>query len=480
MAVILLPLFFINVKDSHNWGDEFAMYIMQTDNLVNGEPQSQTPYIYNPENPFLGPPAYPIGFPLILSPVYAISGNSIYALSLWITAFLFGLGMILTVFLRKHFNDLITFFLVLIIIYNPWTLNLKMEIIEVIPFTFLLFLAVYLFEKYAQGPFWVGIIIAFIGGLLMSTHIIGMVFPLAVLIWAIRKRFIEKDKTPVNKCVCGFLVSVGSLMFYLLLNKLIFPIPAVEGGAHAGIWGHEKLYATVLYSLDYYTEEFIRFFTPHGGSWQFLPLMLGAGIFTFTVLGMIKSFFKRLDLIDMIVILYLGLLLIYPDRYAGIRRLFPIMPFLVIYLVRGLQTVKIYPGIKQNTKAWFLGILVLVSYLNMIWFILKTDNETLEGPQQKASIEAFQYIRENTAPDAIFLFAKPRALALYTEHRALANNWNDSNDEIEKLINEFEIDYLLEGRAVPGTNISSYAGRSDAPIELVWDNDKFFLFRVVK
>ncbi|MCK5338558.1 MAG: hypothetical protein KAJ50_07095, partial [Bacteroidales bacterium] len=173
MAVMMLPLFFINVRSSHDWGGDFAMYIMQAENIVNGVSQSETAYIYEPDNPVLGPPAYPIGFPLLLSPVYALAGNSVFAFTLWITAFLMGIGMIMAVFLRRYFSDLIVFFLVMIVIYNPWTLSMKLEIMSEFPFTFLLLLCLFLFEKYGKGPFWMGIIIAILGGLLMSVRAIG-------------------------------------------------------------------------------------------------------------------------------------------------------------------------------------------------------------------------------------------------------------------------------------------------------------------
>lgn len=480
MAIILLPLFFINVRNSHDWGGDFAMYIMQAENIIQGEPQSETPYIYSPDNPVLGPPAYPVGFPLLLSPVYGIAGNSIFAFSLWITAFLFGIGMIMTLYLRRYFSDIITFFLVLIVVYNPWTLNMKMEVMSEIPFTFLLLLCLYLFEKYAKGPFWMGIVIAILGGLLLSTRIIGVVFPIAVLFWAIRKRFFEKDKTPMNKCVCGFLVSVGSVLFYLLLNNIIFAVPQAEGGSYAGIWGHEKLYATVLYNLAYYTEQFKFFFSPWGGSWNFLPLILKAVIFTFTLLGMIKSFFKKLELLDMIVILYFGVLLIYPYRHAGIRFLFPMMPFLVIYLVRGLELVQIYPGIKKYTKAWFLGSLVLVSYLNMFWFILDTQHKTLPGPQETASIEAFKFIEENTAADDVFIFAKPRVLALYTERQSLANDKEADAKHIADLIQTYGVDCVLVQYDVSDQAVQDFINKQDNLCELWWSNDKFVLYKLRK
>lgn len=479
MAAMLLPLFFINVRDSHDWGGDFAMYIMQASNIVHGVPQSETPYIYNPDNPVLGPPAYPVGFPLLISPVYAIFGNSIKAFTLWVTAFLFGLGMLMALYLRRYFSETASIFLVLILIYNPWTLSMKLEVMSEIPFAFLLILCLYLFEKYARGPFWMGIIIALLGGLLMSVRIIGVVFPVAVLIWAIRKRFVEKDNTPFNKCVCGFLVGVGSILVYMLLNNMVFPVPQAEGGSYAGIWGEEPLYATVLYNLAYYTEQFKYFFSPWGGSWNFLPLMLKAAIFTFTMLGMIRSFFRRLELTDMIVILYLGVLLIYPYRHAGIRFLFPILPLLGFYLVRGLQTVHIFPGINDFAKTVFLGCLVLVSYLNMFWYTIINDGNTLPGPQEKASVEAFDYIRNNTAADDVILFAKPRVLALYTGRHSLANHKESEARQIAELIFEYKVAYVLTHTEISDQAIHDFIRAQDYICEYLWSNEKFVLYKVV-
>ncbi len=479
VAIMLVPLFFINVRSSHDWGGDFAMYIMQAKHIVEGIPQADLPYIYNPDNPVLGPPAYPIGFPLLLSPVYALAGNSIFAFTLWITAFLFGTGIVMALYLRKYFSDLVAFFLVMILMYNPWTLGMKLEVMSEFPFAFLLILCLFLFKKYAKGPFWMGIVIAVLGGLLMSVRIIGIVFPIAVLIWAIRKRFIEKDKTPMSNCVCGFLVGVGSILVYLLLNTIVFPIPQAEGGSYVGIWGEESLYYTLLANLAYYTEQFKYFFSPWGGSWNFLPLILKAIVFTFTLLGMIRSFFKRWELIDMIVILYLGILLIYPYRHAGIRFLFPIMPFLIYYMAKGLETVSIFPKIKNSSKVWFLGCLMLVSYLHMFWYILDTDHETLEGPQEKSSEEAFEYIRKNTPEDAVIIFAKPRVLALYSERQSMANSKDADPQQIAQEILNYKVNYVLTHTDLSDAAIHDFIRRQDYICEYLWSNEKFVLYKVM-
>jgi len=477
-AILLFPLFFINVRESHDWGGDFAMYIMQAENIVNGISQGETNYIYNPDNTVLGPPAYPVGFPLILSPIYAIAGNSILAFTIWITAFLFGIGMLMAVYLRRYFNDLVSLFFLLILVYNPWTLNMKLEIMSEFPFAFLLLLSIWLFEKYSRGPFWIGILIAILGGLMMSIRMIGVVFPIAVFIWAVRKRFFEKDKTPLNKCVCGFLVSVGSVLIYLFLNEIIFSVPQAEGGSYLGIWGQEKLYATILYNLAYYTEQLKYFFSPWGGSWNFLPLMLKAAIFTLIILGMIKSFFRRLELLDMLVIVYLGIYLIYPYRHAGIRFLFPIIPFLLIYLVRGLELVRIYPGIKSTTKTWFLGSLVLVSYLNMFWYIVNNDHKTIPGPQDKASLEDFEYIRDNTAEDDVFVFAKPRVLALYAKRPSLKPGKESDYSQITETIRNFGVNYILVHDEISGESIKYFIKKEPQRCKQEWSNDKFVLYKL--
>jgi len=454
------------------------MYIMQAKNIVQGIPQSETLYVYNSDNPVLGPPAYPIGFPLLLSPVYAIAGNSIFAFTLLITSFLYGLGLVMALYFRRYFSELVSFFLVIILLYNPWTLGMKLEIMSEFPFAFLLILCLYLFEKFAKGPFWMGIIIAILGGLLMSVRAIGVVFPLAVLIWAVRKRFIEKDKTPMSKCVCGFLVGIGSILIYLLLNRLVFNVPQAEGGSYIGVWGEEGLYYTLLFNLAYYTEQFKYFFAPWGGNWNFLPLILKSVIFTFTLLGVIRSFFKRLELIDMIVILYLGILLIYPYRHAGIRFLFPIMPMLAYYLVRGLETIHIFPRISSTAKTIFLGCVVLVSYLHMISYILETQDKTLEGPQQPEAVDAFEYIRNNTENGDLILFAKPRVLALYTDRQCMANHIERSPKEIADLILSREVDWVLTHTEISDQAIHDFIRAQDMVCEYQWSNEKFVLYKV--
>jgi hypothetical protein len=100
LMVLMIPLFFLNMKDCHDWGGDFAQYIHQAINIAKGIPFTETGYIFNEQYP-LAPPFYPPGFSLLLVPVYAIAGNSILAFSYYLTGFLFLLGIALYFFIRE-------------------------------------------------------------------------------------------------------------------------------------------------------------------------------------------------------------------------------------------------------------------------------------------------------------------------------------------------------------------------------------------
>ena len=70
ICVLLAGVFYmLTIRDGHDWGDDFSMYIRHAENIAQGLPYAQSGYIYNPYNPSIGPRMYPPGFPLLLAPV---------------------------------------------------------------------------------------------------------------------------------------------------------------------------------------------------------------------------------------------------------------------------------------------------------------------------------------------------------------------------------------------------------------------------
>src|SRR4030095_8281697 len=67
---------FINIRYDHDWGDDFAMYILEAKHIALGIPLSNLEFVYDPVTSWGGPPAYPVGFPLMLAPIYYFFGLS--------------------------------------------------------------------------------------------------------------------------------------------------------------------------------------------------------------------------------------------------------------------------------------------------------------------------------------------------------------------------------------------------------------------
>src|SRR5690242_710038 len=77
LFLFIVPLLFINIKSSHDWGDDFAQYLIQARNIVEHRPQTENNLILDEQNGAFAVKAYPVGFPLLLAPIYALKGLDI-------------------------------------------------------------------------------------------------------------------------------------------------------------------------------------------------------------------------------------------------------------------------------------------------------------------------------------------------------------------------------------------------------------------
>jgi len=474
IAFLGAMLFFVNVKDSHDWGGDFAMYIIQAKNIAQGNPQYSNYYLYNTDYQVLGPPAYPAGFPLLLAPVYALFGNSIKAFTVFISLILFLFGILLVAFYRRYFPGLIPFFLAMLILFNPWTLMFKLEVMSDIPFAFFFLLGTYVYLNRIKHD-WVFIItMGLLAGFLISIRTIGYTLALSILVYSAIQAWKHKKW---RSLVEGSIIFVVAAVFNFLLNRIIFPIPVAEGLSYIGIFGIEPLWKTLSSNLSYYLGILEYFFTPYTNHWKWAAVIMHALALAFIVLGFINHIIKKFNFIDVLVILYLGVILIYPYRHAGFRFLLPVIPYLLYYMILGMQSFKFDFKLKPDVKVAVIGILALLLYMNTFLHIVSERNKVIPGPQEEASVEAFEYIRNNTPPDARMLFFKPRVLGLYTSRMSFANKPGQDITIIDKKIEETGIDYILIHREYSDPSIKQYVLSDPDMVSLIWQNEKFQFYQ---
>jgi hypothetical protein len=489
VIIICLPLFFINVKNCHDWGSDFAQYIHQAINIVKGIPQSETGYVFNKDIPFLGPPAYTMGFPILLSPIYYFFGNNIKAFAYFISFLLFLVSIFTYFFYKKHFSALTSIILIVILIYNPWVLYFKQEIMSEIPFTLFLFLIVFINNHYKKRyNYFINIGIGLLCGFLISIRQIGVVILMAIIVELIIdliKEYKAKNFSKIAKHIIihNILIIVTAILSYFLLNSILFHIKSNGFDSYLSLLNIKSTLKIIGLNLSYYTDVFKSFFSYENPHFHFMTILIQSFVLIFTIIGMIMKFIKKFDLIDSITLFYILTLLCYPYQKDGIRLLFPILPFLFYYLVLGIKNVKIsFKYTKKQMIILLFGLFILFQYLEGITNLIKQQKDVIYGPQDKDAVEAFNYIKTHIPKNAIIDFMKPRALALYTDRKGYAHSENYTLQELKNKFDEIGVSYVLYnepfGWYAPDEVLKEYIKVYKDNLILLWNNNMYKIYMI--
>jgi 4-amino-4-deoxy-L-arabinose transferase-like glycosyltransferase len=306
------------------WWDDFAAYLLQAGAILNGSMAEFTAEngraIAQSTYP-VGPAAYPWGFPLLIAPLYALAGLSISAYKLVNTlAFAAFLGIFYT-YARRRFNLPLSAALVSVLAFNPILLKAT-DLIQA-DFVFLLLTTAALLLLDLPKLNVPGKII--LGGLIFSAFfvrtngilLLGPLLLLDLLQWRTLPR-------PDLR-----LTSLPYLTFFALfaLSLLIFP------GGQSSYFNHYELF----FSPARFIENFIFYLGLPG--WLFNGLPLQQILFALTgfacIWGILRKACAELPALAF-SLLTLGIFITWPER-QGLRFIYPILPFYLIFAAHGLS-----------------------------------------------------------------------------------------------------------------------------------------------
>lgn len=479
---LLLPLFFININDHHDWGDDFAQYIQQTINIVNGVEQGQSNYVFNNENQYFGPPTYTVGFPVLLAPVYFLFGNSIIAFSYYITLILVLTMILVFKLLNNYYQFTIALISTLLFAYNPWILRFKGEILSELPFTLFLILSIYLYIRTLKSNSLRSnyVLMGLSIGYCMLIKGIGIVLLFAIL--SDRLLFLFKTKKlNIKKAeLFNWCLSLASAIgIYLLFSELLFPIKINTYGFFYDLLYFEDMANTLLQTSKYYILVFQNFFPPENGYWTFASLITKSFLLTFFLLGLFLKSLKDPGIKEIITIIYLFIIFSFPNTTQGFRYLLPIFPIMLFHILYGISSIKLSKGLHR--KLFFIIIVISIGYQYKGDLYSVVDNkEVINGPQHPKSIELFKYIEEETKPNSRFVFARPKALGLYCSRKSYSNNLEGDYRSTYKELKALGYDYLLVTSDIKNLPLNKYISRHENELEKVFFNEKFTLYGVKK
>lgn len=476
VLILLIGGFFIStLRDGHNWGGDFSLYIHHAKNIVEGVDYFDTNLITNPSYVSLSPKGYPPILPLLIAPIYKWFGIDFTIMKIeLILFFLAALFVIYTTF-REDLNFKYLLAIIALTGLHPFFWALKDSLISELPFTFFLYMSIFLVYRYENSVISLkGALSAIATGILIylayGTRTIGIVFIPSLVIYDLLK----------HRKLTGF-TGITLLVFtlFFLLQKSILQ----TSGTYTQIVLTEFEPINLIYNFRNYLSAFTHLW--YNGYERILLYPLSLFFLGLTIAGFLKRLFNRITVIEVFIVFYMAAAIIYPYD-AGIRLLMPLLPIIFLYLFTGVKSIR---GNRLSNSTFALIIIALIVTYTLTYTKKHTEEGFLsikENVTKKESVELFGYIKESTAKDAIFIFKKPRVLALFTGRHASVYHKSikyakyrrgDKQEGMANYINRIKATHLIVAAFDPD-RWREFVHMHDESLERVYTNSDFDLYKI--
>lgn len=467
-VLALLAVFhFATLRAGHYWGDDFAHYVRHAANIAAGRPYAETPWIRNPYYPELSPPAYPPVYPLLLAPLVKAYGIDLEPLKWPGVAALLAAVFLLNRLARSRLPHPVHLVPGLLFALNPFLWDFKDYVQSDLPFVALALAAVLFVERaHATGaahPLRDGVVLGLLLCLAYETRAAGAVLAGAlVLADVLRGRRLRGLALPAT------VVFVGVV---LLVHTLVLPTQPV-----AGYWSYFHTGPRIVAAnVAEYVGELGGFwdngYADAGTALVFVAAtaLAGAGLW-----GRLRPVPGPLEVF---VALYGTALLFWPGDQQGIRMLLPVLPAYCLYVVEG--ACRLHERRAGAGKwLWALGAVVVLAYAGrytrLDWGRLRV------GIGTEATQGLFRYVGTELPPDAVVVFRKPRALALFTGRRATMYHPPERGRDLWAWLREAGVTHVVTGRNfdLDREVLIPFVRAGADRLERVWGNETFDVYRV--
>jgi hypothetical protein len=475
LSVIILISLIVGASTltrGHEWGDDFAWYIVQAKSILDGTTDAimeQSAFTNGQSTTHLGPLAYPWGYPLILAPVYAVKGISPLGLKLPALVFFAGFLICLYLLMRERLTQTESLLIVALFAFNPMLLQFLDQILSDIPFLFFSTLSLVLITREGNRTIlhdaWIGAAIFFTtfirvtGILLLGCFLIVEFFRLLAN---------RRDRGTVLEIIKGSTIVCFVFSLLWIANLLLFP-----SGGESYLSQYAQLLETARAFIPAYFNVFSYFF---GATqvWKYLYYL----VFLFFLLGA-GNRWKREPIFILFFVLWILIHISYP-YWQGSRYIFPLLPIFIYFAFQGMKFLigrlpeKFHPAVQVILYGfWILiaGIFLVQSSLTA--YANLQNNRGINGPFDPYSTEVYNYIKEETPPESVVVFFKPRVMVMMTGHPTIMSM---ECDRMRKG------DYLVLSRKV-GQNQQIPPEEIDAcnlPLEQVLKNNRFVVYQIQK
>ncbi|HEY1678476.1 MAG TPA: glycosyltransferase family 39 protein [Candidatus Sulfotelmatobacter sp.] len=453
------------LRTGHMWGDDFAMYIHHAKNIVEHQPYAETGYIYNPRVPAYGPRTYPPVFPLMLAPLYGRFGANVMPMKLeQITFFVLTLLIVFALW-RRDLGTEYSLALVAILGLSPVFVSFKENVLSDLPFLFFFYLAALIVDSIpAHGKWWpwslsIGVTLY----LAMGTRSAGIALPLGLVLYDLARCRKIRFVTGVALAVCGALA---------LLQRWITGFVA---GSYLEQGGFVSWHSLSRNAWEY-SRALAGFWVGSvHGLFSFLVLL---PVLTLTLMGLNFRRNRQLTIVEAFLLPYAAVILLWPFS-GGSRLAFPFLPWMVFLASAGFRRLSA-TWLPQHTLFAICTFLLALAIPNVEAYRRMDFSPIQENTGLPEFSQLCNALRNQTRPEDIFIYYRPRALALYTDRSAATYNYLGTDQELWQWLQQIHASYLITTTAfdTDGGFLRRFASKYSANLDVKYRNSKFSLYRI--
>jgi hypothetical protein len=493
-AVLLLVVGYLLVgyftlSPGHDWGDDWAQYLNHARNLATGRPYADTGYIFNPNEPHVGPPSYSPGLPLLLTPIVKVWGLDVIALKS-VSLVCMAAAILMTFMLfRGPLGAGAAAGASLLFGLHEFSWSLRDSIVSEPPYILWTLIALYLASRAVHNR---GIATSVLCGLFayaaFATRPIGIALIIAVVAYEVAQRglhswricfaagipavgmvlqrhFIAFADYSAEVRVLALPEMVGNVVGYWKATASLFPL-----GGKLSLLSPLAIAAVALLGISYRLRSFDTQAQP-----------AAANTVTHRVPSRPAILLERLPVDLWYLGLYLGALVVLPFETTA-RYLVPILPILCAYVLyairRGLQWTR------YARPAMLAFISACLCYYAALYWAHRGKSAGDDALCNDCRA-MYLFIRTHTEPEARIAFAKPRAMALLADRQAWV--WASNRDQRFNWaeLQSTHINYIV--LVSPKHPLASRypalltwdAWRSNPKLTLVFENQSFRVLRFI-
>jgi len=436
LCVLIVAVFYLlTIRQGHDWGDDFSQYIQHAVNVAHGTPYTETRYLYNPDNPSIGPRQYPPGFPVALAPVVRVFGLDLQPMKVEEVLFFVAALLLIHRLIQPLMPPAAGAAVVLAVGLNPYFWDFKDQVLSDLPFLFFFFATLLCVTRAHEAERSARLrgVLSVLGGFAMyasyATRVIGIVLlPTLIISDFIRHRWLTKE----TLVAIGTFTVLAALQYLLLTRDTSYTdLLAISASV---------IVANVRSYAGWLAEIWANGYAPLPQKLLFLATMALA------LIGYVSLWRQpKATLFAVAPLFYLTVIVVWPLA-QDTRFLIPVIPIFLACTVLGALSIDSAIARRWRKSHLVVSVLfALVSFTYIARYSTLPFGRLQEGIGKPESVQLFDFVKTSTSRDDVIVFSRPRALSLFGERTVTPPSRSTEPCDLWRYIRHVRAGYLVTG-----------------------------------